>query len=458
MYDKTEISNKLKNLIINLDDKYKSCINSIKLVELLVKEYENEFEFNSNSKYFYLKKQELPKAILHININNTLRNFSYNLSDANNDEILASTNSSVITSFLILKYLIDNSNNYFDILITINNYYDKNSDFKELKNILRSSNIINLNLLESNCIAESFSSFTVSSITIPINRYDFDKEKYSYFTIGINGLVGGHSALDLDKVRSNAIKVLMTILRRIKAKVDIEIISFDGGNRYDNIPTSARIEIAVKTKYINDLLSLFEITKNEFLEKNLKLEPDIKLFIEEIDFMNYLPMTTDSYNHLSSFIELSINGAYAVNNQDGQLISSSIISTVRTFGDKFNLVIVYRSLSSDLLNEMVEKTELAAKVSNAKIENKLYIPSWQNKDNYLSDIFSRIYEDKFDKKLKVVKTQYSLDCNIIFNDFNVKMISLGVKYNQVENKFYSKIEDVSNAILLIENVLSEIET
>ena len=97
-----------------------------------------------------------------------------------------------------------------------------------------------------------------------------------------------------------------------------------------------------------------------------------------------------------------------------------------------------------------------ANIANSKFEEKLFIPSFKNKDNSLTRVFSNAYKELYDCDIEVIKSQYSLDSSIVFKNLNVKMISLGVKYKQDEKYFYSQLDDISKIINLIENVLYRI--
>lgn len=79
----------------------------------------------------------------------------------------------------------------------------------------------------------------------------------------------------------------------------------------------------------------------------------------------------------------------------------------------------------------------------------------ENTDDELTEVF-RSHMKLEGEELKAIKTQFSLDSSIIFNNLNVKIISIGVKYKQGDGIYYSSLDDLSKLISLLETVLSEI--
>ncbi|MDU4715739.1 MAG: hypothetical protein E6Y10_03625, partial [Anaerococcus sp.] len=114
--------------------------------------------------------------------------------------------------------------------------------------------------------------------------------------------------------------------------------------------------------------------------------------------------------------------------------------------------------TEDSLQQMIEKTKLACNVNKGKFTNRLMIPSWQNKNNYLAKVFKNAYDYLFKSNIKIIKTQYSLDCNLIFYKFDVNMISIGVKYKQVDiKKSTSDFKDILKTFSLIKEVLFRLD-
>ena len=169
-------------------------------------------------------------------------------------------------------------------------------------------------------------------------------------------------------------------------------------------------------------------------------------------------MTQESYEHISSFVELSLNGTYSVDSNTKTTIASSILTRVRTSSYKLNSVMIFRSLSEDSLEQMLDKTKLASDINGGEFRNRLSIPSWQNKNDSLAIVFKDSYDQLFKTNLKIIKTQYSLDCNVIFYKFDVNMISIGVKYKQVDVKtFASDFKDILKTFSLLKDVLFKLD-
>lgn len=449
-----------ENTISNLQDN----LREFESLEALTSEksYIDEFIIRSSKydlSYFddsiYIKKGDNPKAILHLNIDSNIKDSHISLSE-DGLYLYSSNDLNYINSLLAINELLQKSSNDFDVLITNNNIQNENRDYKALYFHLRSKNIINLNLRQSRCLANEFSALILSKINIPVERFypDYD---YKIFRISLSNLIGGHSGSDLDKVRINSIKSLVTFIRKMKAKVDLDIINLQAGDRYDRIPSFGHIDFIIKSDYVSDLEDIFDLVKNEYMEKNLKHEPNMDFTLEEINLSEFNPITQVSFEHLASFVELVPSGAYAVDNLNNELISSINLSISRTSEDFFNFIIVYRSLTSESMKEMLKTTKMAAKISSANIKSGLIIPRWKNSKDNLTEVFKQAFNDLTGEEFDVVKTQYSLDSSIIFNNLDVNLISLGVEYKQGESgNYFSPLEDIADIVKLVDTALTHL--
>lgn len=424
---------------------------------ILEKANDHNYEVIDLLDSYYIKKGVAPKAIIHLNTDSNFLHKNLELDQNDGARIIAGKNIYLFNAIFVIAALLDLSTNDFDVLITNNNIQKDIKNYSSLKDIIRSDNVINLNLHQSRCIADEFSALNLLNIKVPVLRKELE---YSFktFRLSLNNLIGGHTGEDLDKVRVNSIKATMGLVRKIKSKVDLDILKLQGGDRYDYIPNFASVDFAINCQYENELINTFKIYKNEYIEKNLKYEPDMDIDLSEITVSNINPISDASFSYLSSFVELIPTGAYAVNSNNNQLISSLNLSTVRTFEDYINFIILLRSLSEESMNEMLEKVKTAASISNSKALTVLSLPRWKNSDTSLTEIFTKSYEELTGDQLEVVKTQYSLDSSMIFFDLDVNIVSLGVEYKQRDdNMFFTDLADIIAVINVIDNVLTHIK-
>lgn len=447
----------LKQFIEKLRASDKDGISMPTIVETTLKTAkENDCRVINFDKSYYIQKGNKPKALLHLNIDNPM-DISLNISSLNDEKsIYSHAYINLISSAIVINYLLMFSNSSFDVLISYNNIQSNIEDYREISSVLRTKNIINLNLRQADSLADEFSSLLLALITVPVDRFK-PEFQYKTYRLSLTNLMGGHAGDNINKVRKNSIKMIISFFRKLKSKVDLEMLSLYGGDRYDNIPSSADLEFIINPDYESDLMNAFEIFKNEAIEKNLRYEPDMQLKCEEINIKELLPITSESFNHLASFVELCPTGSFAVNSIDNQIISSSNLATTRSLKTSINMILVFRSLTEEGMRQMLEKSTLAANIAKSSLEEKLFIHSFINSDKTLTNIFKDAYYDLYNENLDVIKSQYSLDSSIVFKNLNVKMVSIGVKYKEDDQYFYTQISDIERVINLIESVFVKLE-
>lgn len=447
----------LKQFIEKLRASYKDGISMPTIVETTLKTAkENDCKVINFDKSYYIQKGNKPKALLHLNIDNPM-DISLNISSLDDEKsIYSHANINLISSAIVINYLLMFSNSSFDVLISYNNIQSNIEDYREISSVLRTKNIINLNLRQADSLADEFSSLLLALINVPVDRFK-PEFQYKTYRLSLTNLMGGHAGDNINKVRKNSIKMIISFFRKLKSKVDLEMLSLYGGDRYDNIPSSADLEFIINPDYESDLMNAFEIFKNEAIEKNLRYEPDMQLKCEEINIKELLPITSESFNHLASFVELCPTGSFAVNSIDNQIISSSNLATTRSLKTSINMILVFRSLTEEGMKQMLEKSTLAANIAKSSLEEKLFIHSFINSDKTLTNIFKDAYNDLYNENLDVIKSQYSLDSSIVFKNLNVKMVSIGVKYKEDDQYFYTQISDIERVINLIESVFVKLE-
>lgn len=453
------IKNNFKKIIDDINQYFKSTAYENSIIDFLVDEAQRlNLSVKRDPDYIYIQKGDKPGAVLHFNLlEKNIPSKEISLKDMGETVNLESSFDINLTmAILAFAYLMRYSSCQFDILFTRINVYLKDNNYENLKYFIRSENIINLNLNNNSTIADKFAGLRLASVSIPIERVDLEDKNSEKLKISIENLTGGHSAYDIDKTPNNAIKLLNSFLRSLRSRVDFDLVSISGGSNLNNIPSDSYAVISILENYLPELKNTYDLVKKEFIAKNLRLEPNLKISLENFEDDNSPSIDGDCFRRISSFIELAPTGVYSVNSQDGQIISSSNLSTIRTGKGLVKIALLFRSLTEENFSEMINKTNLAARLAGGELSVNLISPVFYNKSDCLTQVFKNTYKDLFNKELLNITTQYSLDSSIIFNNYHVRMVSLGVKYKQDKCLFKADLNDILSIVLTLDGVLKKL--
>ena len=201
--------------------------------------------------------------------------------------------------------------------------------------------------------------------------------KYCTYKITIDGLLGGHSGVDIDKHRGNAIKIMGNILNDIQ---EVYLVDINGGLRDNVIPNNCECIVATP-----NLINVDNSYKKDFPTIQIKIEEIekcAKVISREdtnsiIDFIHKLPTGVLTYRE--SFPQTSLN-----------LAKISILEQV------MNIDLSLRSSNLDDENRFVKDIKSLAHKMEFKIKDKM--PFFTFRENsLLRNILIKKYKELYGK-------------------------------------------------------------
>lgn len=239
-------------------------------------------------------------------------------------------------------------------------------------------------------------------ISLPISYEQADENKY---TLIIDGLLGGHSGVMINKGRTNAIKRLCEYLSSFG---DIRLISISGGVADNAIPPSAAAEF-VSPLNLNELSEIADRLKKSLDEDSEKENITLALAGKANRVM-----TAKSSENLISLINNIPYGVIKMSEEIPDMTETSInLGIISTDGLRVNITTALRSSKDD------EKERLAARVKeigarySADINEHGDYPGWEyKKDSHLRDIMCEIYRNMYNKDPSVVTIHAGLECGL----------------------------------------------
>ncbi|MCJ7580922.1 MAG: beta-Ala-His dipeptidase, partial [Candidatus Aminicenantes bacterium] len=95
-----------------------------------------------------------------------------------------------------------------------------------------------------------------SEISLPLKRTRIQKK--NLYRVKLFGLRGGHSGIDINQGRGNAVKLLARMLWQAEVALPFNLIAFEGGNLRNAIPREAWADLLIDPENVETLSALFE--------------------------------------------------------------------------------------------------------------------------------------------------------------------------------------------------------
>lgn len=124
------------------------------------------------------------------------------------------------------------------------------------------------------CIGCAGNADTVASF--PIGERETLPEGYTTMDLELKGFPGGHSGVQIHLGLGSSIKSMSELLSRLQETAgDLKIISIDGGEKRNSIPSKAKARIAVPTHAVADLDEVVRAFVNELKQGKEVEDPNM---------------------------------------------------------------------------------------------------------------------------------------------------------------------------------------
>ncbi|MGO8695011.1 MAG: beta-Ala-His dipeptidase [Rectinemataceae bacterium] len=251
-----------------------------------------------------------------------------------------------------------------------------------------------------------------------------------WLTVGVEGLLGGHSGADIHLGRGNAGRVLAEILLRSGERIPWRLAAFEGGNAANAIPREARALVAVPTAARGDWRVRFERTIADLTRRLGAADPRLRATaVEAAPSAPVLPAER-SASILASILALP-NGLISLSpDVPGMVQSSCNLGMVKvTAAPKAHLeaLAMVRSSSESEKEAIAAEVETIFADLGASTSRPAAAPAWSPEpDSRLLALARDTYRELFGAEAVVMATHGGLECGLFRPVFpRVEMLSIG---------------------------------
>ena len=268
-------------------------------------------------------------------------------------------------------------------------------------------------------------------------NFSFELDSYkvqnSSVKITVKGLAGGHSGMDINSGKQNAIIVMAKILGGLYEKMPFNLISVNGGNKVNAIPRECEAVINIfDKKYAKEVISSLA----DRIRKQLVKED--KKFSVRVDNANGISDTAfcfkDTYRVISA-LNIIPNGVYEMSRSlEGLVETSSNLGVVSTENNIVNMYLMPRSSVEAKLDEIVMKLDMIAKLTGAKIVHHDRYPGWEYAPkSKMRDLYEQCFEKRMGSKPIFEAVHAGVECGIIITAMGGELdgVSVGANVNNI---------------------------
>jgi dipeptidase D len=272
----------------------------------------------------------------------------------------------------------------------------------------------------------------------------------------VGGLKGGHSGLEIDKNRGNAVKILTRVLMELAAAGG-RVASLDGGNKHNAIPREAEATVYVPKKQWEKAVAIVGAMNETIRAELASVEPDLAISIAQKKGSKRGRVISRSLQtRILNTISALPHGVIKMSSDIPGLVETSTnVAVVRTERKGVTVVTSQRSSVASEIVDICQTVESVFFLGGAAVKRGDGYPGW--KPDLASPILQTAraaYASLFGKEPDVKAIHAGLECGIIGERYaGMDMVSMGPTLEAVhspeEKIFIASVEKYWKFLLAV---------
>ncbi|MEL7650157.1 MAG: beta-Ala-His dipeptidase [Sedimentibacter sp.] len=324
---------------------------------------------------------------------------------------------------------------------------------------LKGKYLINLDSEEEGVFFTSCAGGVRNNVLIPVEKEEI--ECRTLLSVNISGLKGGHSGIEIDRERGNAIKLMGRLLYSIDSP-EISMVSLQCPGKANAISSSASVLLAVPDEMTGTVTNKIKEVEASF-KKELQFTDTIK-----IECFSAAPVSSGTINAYTGDVKKKIintlmlipygvmNKSYAI---PGLVQTSVNVGSLEESEHYISILSSIRSSVESQKYNVADTIRVVAELYGAKCEFFNDYPQWEYKqDSHLRDLAVRMYEEIFEKKARLTAIHAGLECGYFDSKLkNADIISMGPDLFEVHTpNEHASVQSIKNVWVLLLKILEKL--
>jgi dipeptidase D len=258
--------------------------------------------------------------------------------------------------------------------------------------------------------------------------FDESPAKFAAVQIKVAGLRGGHSGLEIDKGRGNAIKIMNRALHALDT-LGARLVTIEGGNKHNAIPRECESVLMVPSQKVEEAKRLIGEVNAMVKAELSSVEPDLLVSLIVIaSRKKWKVMKKGDQRKLLQTLSALPHGVIKMSADIPGLVETSTnLAVIKTAKTSVKVVTSQRSSVASELSEIAHTVSSIFGLGGASVESGDAYPGWKpNMGSAILQTAKSAYRSLYGKDPQVKAIHAGLECGIIGERIpGMDMVSFG---------------------------------
>lgn len=238
--------------------------------------------------------------------------------------------------------------------------------------------------------------------------YERDNVSGTEYEIVIDGLVGGHSGMEINSDRANAIVLLGRVLYGLGDGIRIAEVA--GGNKGNAIAKYARAKVVADRDISAEVSAFDAMFKKEFAVT----DSGVKVSCKETGKGEYSAFTADASKRTASFLNLAPFGVYAMSADMPGLVQTSLNFGILSMTEsEIKALYNVRSSVGSQKRWLMSKLRALTEMVGGKIDIQGEYSEWEyRRESPLRDLMVEVFVEQYGMEPTIEAIHAGVECGI----------------------------------------------
>jgi dipeptidase D len=274
--------------------------------------------------------------------------------------------------------------------------------------------------------------------------------------VNVTGLKGGHSGLEIDKGRGNAVKIMGRALAALSA-AGARVSAINGGNKHNAIPRECEAVLLIPRQKLEEAEKVIGGVNATIKAELATVEPDLLINLSTMKTRKTIKVLRKAEQRriLQTLSALPHGVTKMSADIPGLVETSTNVAVIKTIKDSIKVATSQRSSVASEITEIAETVSVIFELGGALVETNDGYPGWKpNMDSPILSLAKSAYRSLYGKDPEVKAIHAGLECGVLGERIpGMDMLSFGPTLEGVhspdEKIFIDTVEKFWNFLLEI---------